>query len=253
MKRQIVLILCILAAIACKKNEDPQPEGFLSSVKYMNGSSFNLTYKLFYKSDKKLDRISFKGTNGPNTLNNHYFMHYNASGKLDSIVVFDSIALVRLGSAAAVWTGERMTSFWNSTYTYDVQGRISNTVALSGNSFRANFLADSTENYFDPSGPDPEYLSWVTYRAVSVKNPFRIKNNESLFPINNYVFNFINTTIKDGGFEFAESKSALYTTGGAIEYVVSNNYEGNISSYPTKAITTYSTSAEVRTLEFTYQ
>lgn len=252
MKQYILIAACFLMAIACKKNEGPQPEGYLSSIRFTNGSSFDLTYKLFYDTNKKLERISFKGTSGSTPLNTHYFLIYEA-GKLDSVIRFDSISNTRLGAVGADWTGNNMTFFWTSTFTYDGLNRITNTSAASGNTFRTVYLADSTVNYYDPSGADPEYLSWVTYRNANVKNPFRIKGNENIYPINNYVFNTINTTCKDGGFDLAESKSSLYKIDGSIDYVVFNGYEGNISNYPTKQIITYSTTSEVRTLEFTYQ
>jgi hypothetical protein len=252
MKNYFLIAISLLVVIACKQNEEPQPDRYLSSIKFTNGSSFNVTYNLFYSADKKLERISFKGISSSTPINIHYFLQYQ-SGKLDSIIRYDSIANVRLGAAGAEWTGDKMTFFWTSTNTYDAQGRITNVTAASGNVYRTVFLSDSTENYVDPVGADPEYLSWVTYRTASVKNPFRIKSNESLFPINNYVFNFINVTSKDGGFDLAESKSSLYKPDGSINYVTTNTYEGNLSGYPTKQTITYSTSSEVRTLEFTYQ
>jgi hypothetical protein len=252
MKRQLLIACCFLFAIACKKNEPSAPEGYLSSIKFTNGSSFNVIYNLFYNSDKKLERISFKSISSSTPVNSHYFLQYTA-GKLDSVIRFDSITNTRLGAAGADWTGDKMTFFWLSTYTYDVQNRITNISTTSGNVFRSVFLNDSAVNYFDPPGIDPEYLSWVTYRANNVKNPFRIKGNENLFPINNYVFNFINTTTKDGSFDLAESKSSLYKTDGSIEYVTFNNYEGNVLNYPTRQTITYSSSSEVRTLEFTYR
>ncbi len=253
MKSYILIAACFLLAIACKKNEEKQPEGYLSSIRFSNGTSFDFIYNLFYDTNKKLERISFKGISSSTPFNKHYFLKYDTGSKLDSVILFDSISNTRLGAVGADWTGNNMTFFWTSTYTYDGQNRITNFNTTSGNTFRTVFLPDSTVNYFDESGAAPEYLSWVTYRNANVKNPFRIKGNENLFPINNYVFNTINTTCKDGGFDLAESKSSLYKTDGSIEYVTFNNYEGNISNYPTKQIITYSTSSEVRTLEFTYQ
>lgn len=252
MKSYILIVACFLLAIACKKEKEAQPDGYLSSIKFSNGSSFNVTYNLFYNTDKKLERISLKGISGSIPVNTHYFLQYDA-GKLDSVIRFDSISNTRLGAVGADWTGNNMTFFWTSSYTYDGQNRITNFSSTSGNTFRTVYLADSTLNYFDEFGANPEYLSWVTYRNANVKNPFRIKGNENLFPINNYVFNFINVTSKDGGFDLAESKSSTYKTDGSIDYVTFNNYEGNISNYPTKQTITYSTSSEVRTLEFTYQ
>ncbi|HRH58367.1 MAG: hypothetical protein U0T69_08585 [Chitinophagales bacterium] len=252
MKRSIIILSCLIFAIACKQNEGPQPDRYLSTINFTNGTSFNVTYQLFYTTDKKLERISFKGTSSSIPINNHYFLQYKA-GKLDSIIRYDSIANTRLGAVGATWTGDRMSFFWTSTYTYDAQGRITNTSAASGNVYRTVFLSDSTLNYVDPPGIDPEYLSWVTYRVASIKNPFLIKGNESLFPINNYVFNFINHTCKDGGFDLAESKSTLYKPDGSIHYITTNSYTGNLSNYPTKQTITYSTSSEVRTLQFTYE
>jgi len=251
--RQLTLIVgCVLLTIACKQNEEPQPDRYLSSINFTNGTSFNVTYNLFYDADKKIERISFKGISSSVPINSHYFLQYKA-GKLDSIIRYDSISNTRLGAVGASWTGDRMTFFWTSTYTYDAQGRISNFSATSGNVYRTVFLSDSTLNYVDPVGADPEYLSWVTYRSAGIKNPFLIKGNESLFPINNYVFNFINHTCKDGGFDLAESKSTLYKPDGSINYITNNTYEGNLSNYPTKQIITYSTSSEVRTLQFAYE
>lgn len=252
MKRILFILSCLIFAIACKQNEEPQPDRYLSSINFTNSSSFNVTYNLFYSADKKLERISFKGVSSSIPVNIHYFLQYKA-GKLDSIIRYDSIANTRIGAVGASWTGDRMTFFWTSTYTYDAQGRITNTSAASGNVFRSVYLNDSTSNFFDPAGVDPEYLSWVTYRAANIKNPFRIKGNESLFPINNYVFNFINHSCKDGGFDLAESKSTLYKPDGSIDYITTNTYEGNLSNYPTKQTITYSSSSEVRTLQFTYE
>lgn len=252
MKRQLLIACCFFLALACKKNEPSVPEGYLSSVKFTNGSSFNVTYNLFYTADKKLERVSLKGTSGSTPVNIQYFLQYEG-GKLDSIIRFDSIANVRIGAVGATWTGDKMTFFWISTYTYDAQNRITNISTSSGNTFRTVFLSDSVVNYFDPSGADPEYLSWVTYRASNVKNPFRIKGNENLFPINNYVFNFINHTCKDGGFDLAESKSSAYKTDGSINDVITSTYEGNIRDYPTKQFIAFSNAPEIRTLEFSYQ
>lgn len=252
MKKYLLIVVCFLFAIACKKNETPQPDRYLSSIKFNNGTSLVVIYNLFYSADKKLERVTFRDVSGGTTINVLYSLKYEA-GKLDSIIKYDSISSTRTG-VNAEWTGDKMTFFWTSTYTYNTQDRITNISTISGNVFRTEYLNDSTLNYLDPTGTDPEYLSWVTYRTADVKNPFRIKGNENLFPINNYIFNFINeVSTKEGGFDLAESKSTLYNTDGSIYYISTNTYDGNLSSYPTKQTITYSRSSEVRTLEFTYR
>lgn len=36
-----------------EEKEEPQPDKYLSSINFANGTSFNVTYNLFYSADKK--------------------------------------------------------------------------------------------------------------------------------------------------------------------------------------------------------
>lgn len=246
-------ITVMFFSISCKKNNDSIKEGLLSSIKFYNTpNTFNVTYQLYYNAEKKLERISYKGSTPGGTVNVHYFMEYVA-GKLDSIIEFDSTSNTRWDAVGADWTENKMTFFWRSTHIYDTENRIINSTTISGNITRYEYLTDSSIAYFDPVGSDPEYKLWVTYRTSNTKNPFRIKGNETLFPINNFVFSLVNNQIFNGGFELAESRNTYYKPDGTLQYIQNAAYEGNVNGYPTKVTISNDRSPEIRVFEFTYQ
>lgn len=249
-----LVAISVLLIGACKKKDNEPKSTLLSKIRYYNNpNTFDVTYQLHYISDSILERISLKGFNSAGSVNTHYFMKYDLSGKLDSIIQFDSISNTRWDAVGADWTGNNMTFFWRSTYTFDSQGRIVTSTSIAGNILRYSYLTDSTVVYFDPVGSDPEYKSYVTYRASNVKNPFRLRKNETLYPINNYVFNFINHTCREGMFELAESKNSNYSSAGTLQSLQYRSYEGNVNGYPTKLNISYEGAAETRMLEFSYK
>jgi len=254
MKNYIFALIIILLAVSCKK-EDKEAANthHLKTIRFTNTpNSFNLLYTIYYNADNTIQRISQQGTTSGGTVNSHYHLYYTAS-KLDSIVNVDSNGTYLPVTIRAAWTGNNMTSFWNSAYTYDSQNRVTIVNTSSGNALRYIFTTDSIALYFDPNGADPEYLSTILNLNNDVKNPFVIANNESLFPINNYVFNFINNDFKYANTTHAIGTLKYFYSTGTLSNIQYANYSGLVDGYPTQLQISYNNSTETRLLQFTYE
>jgi hypothetical protein len=200
----------------------------------------------------QIERISNKSTKVGSIWNYQYFLKY-ADNKLDSIILYDSISLIKIGGVAAEWTDDDMTFFWTSNHIYDDKNRLTSSTSLSGNQFKYEYKGDSSLLFFDEAGANPEYLSQISHRTSAIKNPFRIFKNESLFPINNYIFNFINNDFKNGNFPEATDKVTAYKNDGNIENTSFGKYEGILDGYPLKLTISYNNSPEIRILEYSYE
>jgi YD repeat-containing protein len=238
--------------MSCKKEENPHKDNLLTAIRFYNDpKTFDVTYTLHYNAEKKLERVSCKGNTAGGAVNYHYFLQYT-SGQLDSIIQFDSITNTIWDKVGAQWDGGKMSFFWRSNYTYDTQGRMVQAISLSGSVTRWEYFADSSVTYFDPSGAEPEYKLYVTYRADNVKNPFRLKGNEALYPINSYVFNFVNNTLVDGMYGLSEARSILYRPDGTVVRTQNTTHEGSQDGYPLKLAYSFEGTTETRFMEFTY-
>jgi len=248
MKHFLFLLLLGGLLTGCEKETAPN-QNYLTKVKFDQGGGAVTTYTIKYNADKKIERIDAVR---PSTSSEWYYEFEYDGGVLDSVISYELPSGAVWGRVGADWTDSLMTFFWTSTYSYDGSNRVSERSTTSGNLFRSEYAGDSTLNYFDESGPTPEYLSWVTYRSSSVKNPFRIKDNESAFPVNSYVFNIIQIPSTNGMYEYAETRTNSYNASGTLTQWTVNTFEGNINGYPEKMISNVS-GVETRILEFTYE
>lgn len=253
MNKLAILLVSTILFISCKKEENEDISHFLKTIRFTNNSSsFDVTYTIFYNSNKQIERISNKNAKIGSIWNFQYFLKY-VDNKLDSIILYDSISLIKIGGVAAEWTNDDMTFFWTSNHIYDDKNRLTSSTSLSGNHFKYEYKGDSSLLFFDEAGANPEYLTQISHRTSALKNPFRIYKNESLFPINNYVFNYINNDFKNGNFFEATDKVTAYKNDGTIQNTSFGKYEGILDGYPLKLSISYNNSSEIRTLEYSYE
>ena len=248
MKKMILISVISLSilAIGCKKDAATLKDLYLLSIKYTTPAGANETYSFQYNSNNILTRVDLTK---PISTDNHYFIFHYTGTQLDSIVEFnydDS----RASAANTVWSSGKMTGFWILTYEYDGQNRITKKQYFSGTYFRVVYAGDSVSYFY--YNLVAEHLNFVSHISSSIRNPFRIKSNESIFPMNDFVLNDINSDFS-GMLYNAESSNADYNDLGVITYETYNTFEGSNNGYPLKIKNYEKSGTLLATYEFTYR
>jgi YD repeat-containing protein len=250
MKNSLWIITGIVLVIACKKEDKaPSESAFLKSIQYSETTfpTSDKTYTLFWNASGLLDSITLVAFDPSD---NRTYLFFHAGTRLDSIVSYN-VLHERVTAASAVWTAGKLTNFWVLTYTYDDKGRILTKTYPGGSFFRVEYAGDSAVYYYDLSGPTPEYKVLSEYYNPAFRNPFRLKNYEAAYPIDNFVFNNISSDFS-GKTEQPESQFNEYDNSGNLTGVTTFTYSGNFKGYPQSRQTFEGTTMQ-STLNFTYQ
>lgn len=250
MKKIIYFLAAVCSVLACKKETGTNTTTpILKSVTYTHATtaSLNKVYTIYRNASDLIDSVVVTGATASDYKR---FVFFQASGKLDSVLQYNSSNAVTIRSIAN-WSGNNLVGFWVLSYVYDSNNRIIKKLYPSGSFFRVEHFADSSVFYYDEIGADPEYKSYVQYFNKSLKNPFRLYKYENAFAINNLVFNAFSAD-SHGMYSYPFGDYREYNPAGTVTMIGTNSFSGNLNGYPT-SMQFISNGSASYTLTFAYE